>query len=172
MPVLLSGEILGMCAGVFVDPNVAFIGLYAVKPRFQGRGLGISIWNKLMTDHVKDKNVGLYAVPEHLTTYRDKAAFKIEDSIRMLVYESNNLTGSGKVDLNSFCDGLGKSLANVDLIIIRPEDSVDEGLLTPLTNYDSSVTYVNRSKLLKATLKEKDTISLIAFEKLILNVND
>ena len=161
-----------MCAGVFVDPNVAFIGLYAVKPRFQGRGIGISIWNKLMADHIKDKNVGLYAVPEHLTTYRDKAGFKVQDSIRMLVYECDNLTASGKVDLSNFCDDLVKSLANVDLIIIRPEDSVNEELLIQLTNYDSSVTFVNRSKLLKATLKEKDTISLIAFEKLTLNVND
>lgn len=160
-----------MCAGVFVDPNCAFIGLYAVKPRFQGRGIGISIWNKLMNEHIKEKNVGLYAVPEHLTTYRDKAGFKNQDSIRMLVYECDTCSNSqGKKDL-TFCDDLVKSLANVDLIIIRPEDSINDDLVVQLTNYDSGVTFVNRGKLLEATLKEKDTISLIAFEKLALRAN-
>lgn len=157
-----------MCAGVFVDENVAFIGLYAVKPRYQGRGIGISIWNKLINDHIADKNVGLYAVPEHLTTYRDKAGFRHEDTIRMLVYECDQLPSkaTGKVNLNAFCDDLVKSLANVDLIIIRPEDTLTEDLCKLLCDYDSSITYVNRTKLLHLTLKEKDTLSIIAFEKL------
>lgn len=56
---------------MFVDPSVAFIGLYAVRPPLQGNGIGMNMWTKMM-EHIGDGNAGLYAVPKHLKTYRDK----------------------------------------------------------------------------------------------------
>jgi len=50
---------------------VAFIGLYAVQSGYQGLGIGLKLFTKVM-DHVGDSNVGLYSLPKHIPTYRDK----------------------------------------------------------------------------------------------------
>lgn len=52
------GTILGMCGGVFVHPSIAFIGLYAVRPEYHGKGIGIKIWKKVM-EHIGGQNAGL-----------------------------------------------------------------------------------------------------------------
>lgn len=143
-----TGEILGMCAGVFVDPETAFIGLYAVRPELQGKGIGIKIWNRIMA-HINGKNAGLYAVPEHLHTYRDRAGFRVEDSIRMIVYE-----GDGP----SSTEDLVHEVGNVGI------SEASEDLLHQIVSYDTKITYVDRSHLLRHTIREKDTVSLVAFE--------
>lgn len=38
---MLSGEVIGTCAAVFASPEVAYFGLYAMLPEYQGKGLGI-----------------------------------------------------------------------------------------------------------------------------------
>ncbi len=68
-----------MCAGVFVNPDTAFIGLYAVRPKYQKLGIGIRMWRQIKA-HIGDRNAGLYAVPEHLVMYRDRAGFTHEDN--------------------------------------------------------------------------------------------
>lgn len=144
----IAGEILGMCAGVFVDPSVAFIGLYAVRPEYQGLGIGIKIWQEIM-DHIGDRNAGLYAVPEHLHTYRDLAGFSVQDSIRMIVYESDCLLTT---------EDLVKAIGNVFVT------EITDHLMERVARYDQSVAQVDRSHLLRLTFHQKDTFSLVAFE--------
>lgn len=51
--------------------DTGFLGLYAVQPELQGRGIGLSMYNRVM-QHFGDRNVGLYSLEKHLHTYRDK----------------------------------------------------------------------------------------------------
>lgn len=51
--------------------DTGFLGLYAVQPELQGRGIGLSMYKKVM-QHFGDNNVGLYSLEKHLHTYRDK----------------------------------------------------------------------------------------------------
>lgn len=137
-----------MCAGVFVDPENAFVGLYAVRPELQGLGIGIQIWQQIMK-HIGKKNAGLYAVADHLHTYRDLAGFSVEDSIKMIVYESDGICST---------EDLVQSMGNVTVTEITDQftDSVIE--------YDSKITYVNRDKLLRLTFGCKEILSLVAIE--------
>lgn len=87
-----------MCAGVFVHPRVpGFIGLYGVRPELHGRGIGISMWRRVV-DHVGTRNAALYAVPQHLAMYRDRAGFRHPDDRLLLIYENDQIE-SPRVDL-------------------------------------------------------------------------
>jgi len=139
-----------MCAAIFVSSDVAFVGLYAVLPEYQGRGLGIALWKHCM-DHVAQKNAGLYAVPEQLTTYRDKACFSIEDTRRMLVFESD-----APLDTSD----LVQSMGNVIIVPIEKDQLADE-----VIQYDSTVVRYSRRELLRATFKEPDSVAFAGLDK-------
>ena len=139
-----------MCAGVFVS-STGFVGLYAVRPDFQGKGIGIRIFHRIM-GHINGRNAGLYAVPEQLVKYRDRSGFCHEDSVRMQVYESDSVR----------LEDLVKEIGNVDVQSIDLED--DEKRFRDICLYDESVTRVDRSLLLKETFKEADSVALVALE--------
>ena len=111
-----------MCAGVFVNPETAFIGLYGVDPQYQKLGIGMSMWRKIM-EHVGDRNAGLYAVPEHLAMYRDKAGFKWRDNKQLYIYESDTVRTRDLV----------KSLDGIHV------DKIDDSLLERVVQYDEHV---------------------------------
>lgn len=117
-----------MCAGVFVNPDTAFIGLYGVDPRYQKLGIGMSMWKKIM-DHIGDRNAGLYAVPEHLVMYRDRAGFKHEDNKLMCLYESDSVRTQ---DLVKDLDGIRI-------------DKIDDTLAQKVIEYDEEVHKFSRS---------------------------
>lgn len=146
-----SGEILGMCAAVFVNPNHGFIGLYGVRPKHQNKGIGFTIWKKMMSNHVGSRNAGLYAVPKHLTMYRDKAGFKHQDSKHLFIYESS-------FDLKT--DDLVKKINGIKI------DVINEEIMSQVISYDAHVHGYLRSKLLPLTFREKDTLSLYAFDEI------
>lgn len=136
-----------MCAAVFVDPAVAFLGLYAILPQLQGRGLGIELWTKCM-DHVNLRNAGLYAVPEQLSTYRDKAGFSVQDSRQMLVFEAD-----APLDASNLVQTVGN-------VIVKRID--DDQLVI---DYDEKVLGYRRERLLELTFKENDSVALVALDK-------
>ncbi|XP_075678268.1 holothin acyltransferase-like isoform X2 [Dermatophagoides pteronyssinus] len=84
-----SAPVIGMCVGIFVHPTIAFIGLYGVQPELHGHGIGIAMWKRMM-DHIGSLNAGLYAVPEHLTMYRDRAGFQNPDDLQLITAEWYN----------------------------------------------------------------------------------
>jgi len=67
--------------------DTAFMGFYAVKPGFQGLGIGRALWATTKNRLDESKNIGLYGVPSMSSKYK-KSGFKIEDCIRMVIYES------------------------------------------------------------------------------------
>ena len=88
-----------MCAAVFVHPTApaGFIGLYGVRPELHGRGIGQAMWRRVM-EHVAGRNAALYAVPQHLVMYRDRAGFRHPDDRLLLIYESSEVL-EPRVDL-------------------------------------------------------------------------
>jgi ribosomal protein S18 acetylase RimI-like enzyme len=74
---LILGEILGVCTGVNLTPNFAFIGQYAVRPQYQGLGIGSALWKKVMEHIGTERNISLFAVEEMFETYQKKGGFVI-----------------------------------------------------------------------------------------------
>ncbi|KAI7685378.1 hypothetical protein SSS_05019, partial [Sarcoptes scabiei] len=143
-------RVLGMCAGVFVHPTIAFIGLYAVKPELHGLGIGTSMWNKMM-EHIGSLNAGLYAVPEHMKMYRDRAGFRYDDERHLFIYESDR-----EDELN--LDILVPSIRDTEISTITAES------LPKIIEYDSNIHGYVRAKLLSNVIREKDTASLMAID--------
>lgn len=69
VPVSTLGEVLGSCAAIRQKEGLYFVGLYAVRTKLQGRGIGMKMWDYAMK-RVGDSNAGLNAVPKHLSNYR------------------------------------------------------------------------------------------------------
>lgn len=128
---------------MFTHPTIAFVGLYAVRPELQGHGIGLSIWKRAM-EHVGSLNAGLYAVPEHLAMYRDRAGFKIPDERLLAIYHSDE-----------------KSKINTDLLVptirgIKVEPITSEWCQRVI-DFDSDVHGYNRRKLLPHVFNGKCT---------------
>lgn len=148
---------IGVCAAVFVSPEVAFVGMYAIVPPLQKKGLGIKLWTKTM-EHVSRKNAGLYAVPEQLATYRDKAGFKVEDSKRMMVFET---------EAPLHVENLVQNLGNV---VIVPIDNPD--IEEQVVAYDATIAKYSRGQLLTAIFRERTSIAMAALDKFDRKVNN
>lgn len=142
-----------MCAGVMARPDTAFVGFYAVEPKYQCIGIGRELWARCLERLDESINVGLYGVPSMSEKYF-KTGFKLQDSIRMLIYESepNNEKNLNLSALKSL-DDLGVS--NLELEVINRDTSPTK--LKKLIDYDQSVHRYSREKLLKLYLNGDDT---------------
>lgn len=158
-----------MCAGPMTRDDTAFMGFYAVDPRYQGIGVGRELWAKTVERLDSGKNIGLYGVPAMSAKYK-KSGFKIEDSIRMLIYESrltNDESGGQKHEL--FPERL-KALESQSLVqsTIRNnkwlligsqtlKDINERDLFDQLVKYDEHVNRFSRRDLLSNYLLGDDT---------------
>lgn len=130
------------------DPRTAFIGFYATKPGYQGKGIGIKCWKKMLEYLGPDKNVGLCSSPSQVSVYRDKSGFKVEDTNAMVLHEAS------ANDVNF--DGLVKSVENVTIRRMEADD------LPFIISYDEKLAGINRSKLLEPGLNEPDSVVMVA----------
>lgn len=107
-----------MCACVFVHSRApGFIGLYGVRPELHGRGIGLTMWRRIMEHVGPTRSAALYAVPQHLAMYRDRAGFRRPDDRLLFIYESDDLEAP-KVDL------LVDTIRGVEVVSVG-EDSED-----------------------------------------------
>lgn len=139
-----------MVCGVFVHPDTAFLGMYAVKPELHGKGIGMKMYNRLMK-HINSRNLGMYAVLEHLDMYRDKAGFKAQDSRQLVIFETNE-----------------SNPPNVELLV----NSIRGTRVCPLTaehyesviEYDQTIHGYPRNRLLRNVFQEPDTAAFVAID--------
>lgn len=131
-----------MCAGTLARPDTAFMGFYAVEPQFQGLGVGRELWAKT-SERLAEFNVGLYGVPMMSDKYK-KTGFKLEDSIRMLIFESE----PGQVMQLDRLKSL-KDLSNSNNITLELVESHCETLIDKLIQYDAAVNKCRRELLLR-----------------------
>lgn len=130
------------------DPRSAYIGFYATKPGFQGKGIGIKCWKKMLEYLGPDRNVGLCSSPSQVSVYRDKSGFTVEDTNAMVLHEADG----GSVNF----DSLLKQVSNVEIRRMEPSD------LPSVIAYDESFTGLNRAKLLEPGLAEPESVVMVA----------
>lgn len=142
-----------MCAGVMTRPDTAFMGFYAVDPKYQGMGIGRELWAKTTARlGGYTTNTGLYGVPAMTEKY-EKSGFKVEDSIRMLIYESDVNSGplndseqlSQLTDLSELKIGDLRSKYRLELI----DGNTSEEIFNKLIEYDTRINSFSRDKLLR-----------------------
>lgn len=63
-PASQTGKIIGCCAGVAAHPTCLFVGLYAVRKKYQGFGIGLKTFQAVM------KHVG------NRVSYRMQSGYK------------------------------------------------------------------------------------------------
>lgn len=172
----MNGEVIGMCAGPMTREDTAFMGFYAVDPRYQGIGVGRELWSKTVSRLDDTKNIGLYGVPAMSEKYK-KSGFKVEDPIRMLIYESY-YESRGDEDVQTkhvvYPERL-MDLHNSNLEVFRTPKSKwlvisdqlktanfnEENLFNRLIEYDQAVNRFSRRKLLENYLLG-DEVPLVA----------
>ena len=130
-----------MCAGVRIEPNTVFIGLYAVRPELHGLGIGMSMWTR-MFEHIGSSNAALYSVEEHLKMYRDAAGFKHFDERKLLIFESDE-NDSLNVDI------LVSSIRGIKCF------PLDEKFYDAVIEFDKNVHGYSRQKLMPAVFNGK-----------------
>lgn len=137
-----TDQVVGTCAAVRQHETLFFVGMYAVRKSYQGRGIGPRVWQVLM-NRVGDHNAGLNAVPKHLTTYRDRAGFSFLEPWSTLVY---NTTSVSPENLPASVEGLR----------VVP---ITDDILSKLVDYDAEIHGYNREKAVTLTLQDEDGCS-------------
>lgn len=146
-----------MCAGTITRSDTAFMGFYAVEPEYQGLGIGRELWVRTVSRlDLAGINKGLYGVPGMSSKYK-KSGFAIEDTIRMIVYES---TRNASRPVNT------EELKDIDELpgcrLITIDHETDDITFQKLVDYDQSVQKHSREKLLKLYLAGQDAPLTIA----------
>ncbi|EEC00420.1 conserved hypothetical protein [Ixodes scapularis] len=137
-----TGEVVATCACMRQRPSLYFVGMYAVRKKLQGRGIGVRLW-KTMTQRFGDCNAGLNAVPKHLSTYRDRAGFGFVEPWNTLVYNTVTVTPE-------------KLPAQTDDLRVVP---IDEELLPQVIAYDALVHCFDREATVTLTVTDTDGFS-------------
>ncbi|XP_064455874.1 uncharacterized protein LOC135366857 [Ornithodoros turicata] len=132
-------QVVGTCAAVRQHESLFFVGMYAVRKSYQGRGIGPRVWQVLM-NRVGENNAGLNAVPKHLSTYRDRAGFSYLEPWSTLVYNTTNVTPE---KLQPSSEGLR----------VVP---IDDDILPKLIEYDTEIHGYDRHKAVTLTLQDED----------------
>ncbi|KFM59845.1 hypothetical protein X975_04358, partial [Stegodyphus mimosarum] len=145
-----SGEVLGTCAAVINHDDLAFIGLYSVREKYRGLGIGSKIWNACL-EHVGTRNLALNSAPGTLEMYRDKCAFPIvEDRWEILLNETDlNVSPANLSDQVPF---------GVRVQHCRESD------LPLIYEFDFNLVGYKRDLVIKLTSQEQDTKTVVAIK--------
>lgn len=140
-----------MCIGCTLDPRAAVIGFYGVKPGHQGQGIGRKVWDRVIAYLGPDRNIGLYASPSEVQMYEKKAGFVVKDSLEMILYETRTAS------INQIAPNAEDSLK---IQILPTSELIDE-----ISLFENAVLGVDRSCLLRLSLKEPGTTSFVAVDR-------
>ncbi|GBM67658.1 hypothetical protein AVEN_226027-1 [Araneus ventricosus] len=143
-----EGEIVGACCFIRNSEDLYFGGLYCVRSKFQGSGLGIHVWNACM-DHVGPMNAALNAVPGKMELYRDKSGFPIVET----EFKCQKNYTSEPVDPNNLSNIIPQGVTI---------ESVQEYNLPALFDYDFSVVGYDRKLALALNCQEENSRTFVA----------
>lgn len=150
-----------MCAGTLTRPDTAFMGFYAVEIPYQGIGVGRELWAATTKRLGESMNIGLYGVPAMSAKYK-KSGFNVEDTVRMLIFESQP-GQEVRLDLLASLGCLSSSQnaepgERFELRLVNSE--TDEQTLRKLIEFDHSVNNFSREKLLRNYLASETNAPL------------
>lgn len=145
-----TGELVGACGFVKNNEGLAFLGLYCIRSKYQGYGLGINVYNAAV-EHAGNANGALNAVPGKLEMYRDKGGFPVvETEFKCL----KNFT-TDHVDPKNLSSTVPKG------VII---EAVQECHLPALFDYDYSVVGFERKLALALNCQERKSKTYVAMK--------
>lgn len=147
-----------MCSGTLVRNDTAFMGFYAVEPDYQGNGIGRELWATTTRRLDESINIGLYGVPAMSGKYK-KSGFKVEDSIRMLIFESQP-GQEARLGLLTDLAGLKAASADETLGLELINSETDESILCKLIEFDLQVNKFRRERLLRNYLANESNAPL------------
>lgn len=143
-----EGEVIGACSACIHHDDLVFVGIYCVREKYRGLGVGFKVWSACM-QHVGDKNVCLNAVPGKLELYRDRGGFPIVEADWECVVNETS------------------SAINHDVLSDIPPKGVEiepfEDSHLPLVfDYDHKLMGYSRQKALQLSFKEHDSRTFVA----------
>lgn len=145
-------DIIAFSASSRFDPRAAIISFYGVKPGYQGLGLGVKVWKEMMKFLSSSSNVGLCSSPSQIETYKRKAGFVNQDKHSMIHMESKRGTRPERIKPTE------EDCKRIHVV------SVDEVTWSSLVSYDEAIVGFNRGRQLTLSLKEPETVSLVAVD--------
>ncbi|GFY37713.1 acetyltransf_18 domain-containing protein [Trichonephila inaurata madagascariensis] len=145
-----EGEVIGVCCAVIHHPNLAFVGVYAVREKYRGCGIGKEVWDKCMK-HVENMNVVINAVPDKVLLYRDKGGFPILETEWACVVNETEEPINHEALSNEVPDGVE---------IVPFQDSH----LPAMFEYDLALIGYDRKLALELNCKEFDSKTFVAFK--------
>lgn len=145
-----EGEIVGACCAIRNVEDLYFIGLYCIRPKYQGSGLGIHVWNACM-DHIGPMNAVLNAVPGKLELYRDKGGFPIVET----EFKCQKNYTSEPIDPNNLSNIIPQGVTI---------EFVQDYHLPGLFDYDYSVVGYDRKLALVLNCQEDNSKTLVAMK--------
>ncbi|PRD24286.1 UNVERIFIED_CONTAM: hypothetical protein NCL1_44233 [Trichonephila clavipes] len=145
-----AGEMVGACGFVKNNEDLAFLGLYCIRSKYQGYGLGVNVYQAAV-EHAGDANGALNAVPGKLELYRDKGGFPVvETEFKCL----KNFT-TDHVDPRNLSSAIPKDVSI---------EAYQEYHLPALLDYDYSVVGFERKFALALNCQEQKSRTYVAMK--------
>ncbi|XP_054706846.1 uncharacterized protein LOC129216654 [Uloborus diversus] len=143
-------EVLAVCCSVVHHEDLAFLGIYAVRKKYRGLGLGLKVWNACL-EHIGDRNAALNAVPGKLELYRDRGGFPVvENDFVNLVNETEE-----SVHVENLSDSVP---SGVD---IQPYQAAH---LPLMLKFDFNLIGYKRDLAIRLNCEETDSHTFVAFK--------
>ncbi|GFT26830.1 n-acetyltransferase domain-containing protein [Nephila pilipes] len=145
-----SGELVGACGFLRNTDDLAFLGFYCIRSKFQGYGLGMDVY-KDAVEHAGNANGALNAVPGKLELYRDKGGFPIVETEFKCV---KNYT-TDPVDPRNLSSVVPKGVSI---------EAVQDYHLPAMFDYDYSLVGFERKLALALNCQEKNSRTFVAMK--------
>lgn len=127
-------------------PDTAFMGFYAVRPKYQKHGVGKKLWSQTTSRlNQTNINIGLYGVDEMYDKYK-RGGFDINDPARLCIFERD----LKQLDLDTLRESLDGYRTE------KFDHNSSEEQFKKLVEYDRAILHYSREKLLRLYLKTND----------------
>ncbi len=141
----IDGEPVASLASVKHSQNLAFLGLYIVKPEFRGKGYGKLLWDVTMGTLTSCETIGLNGVLDQVENYRKSGFTPLNFNTRW--------RGASLFPL-------GKTTFAKDICLKKKDDFS----LTQLIDYDAKIFSTSRAAFLAKWLDMPDSHVLAAID--------
>lgn len=144
----VTEEIIGVCASPIGPQDTAFFGLYGLKEKYRSFGIGSRLFKHCLDYIGPSRSVGLYAVPEMREKYMTRGGFTTAEGIFMVNYV-------GEVP-SEHLNKMKDLTENPDSLVVKTlnAQNMDESFFALIVQFDSTIHYESREKLLRNALTQ------------------
>lgn len=140
-------NVAGCCSGMKLSESHGYLGLYVVREKHRGAGLGRMLWNAAI-NHLGDRNISLSSVEKMVNHYGLKGF---------------NVVADWTIDLYRCRTPVLPRITPVAMPFTLP---VDNNLIHHVLDYDRRIHSYDRSRAVESTIKEYGSLTLVAVKPL------